>query len=205
MDRGLSTPVIAVTGGIASGKSSVCAAFAALGRTVIDADDISRELVEPGQPALQQIVSRFGQGILDAEGRLDRRALREQVFADGAARRDLEAILHPGIRELLRQRAESAPGPYALIAVPLLLETGAYAWVRRVLLVDVPEAVQRQRVMQRDTIDAAQATAILAVQAGRRERWRVATDVIINDGSLADLARQAERLDRLWRERLLRD
>ncbi len=199
----MTTPVIAVTGGIASGKSTVCAAFESLGRTVIDADQLSRELVEPGQPALQEIISRFGQELLAADGRLDRRELRERVFADASARRDLEAILHPRIRELLRQRAESAPGPYALVAVPLLIETGAYAWVRRVLLVDVPEDVQRTRVMQRDAIDAAQASAILAAQADRRARWRVATDVIINDGSLADLARQAKRLDQRWSVQLL--
>lgn len=198
----MTTPVIAVTGGIASGKSTVCAAFESLGRTVIDADQLSRELVEPGQPALQEIISRFGQELLAADGRLDRRELRERVFADASARRDLEAILHPRIRELLRQRAESAPGPYALVAVPLLIETGAYAWVRRVLLVDVPEDVQRTRVMQRDAIDAAQASAILAAQADRRARWRVATDVIINDGSLADLARQAKRLDQRWSAQL---
>lgn len=198
----MTTPVIAVTGGIASGKSTVCAAFESLGRTVIDADQLSRELVEPGQPALQEIISCFGQELLAADGRLDRRELRERVFADASARRDLEAILHPRIRELLRQRAESAPGPYALVAVPLLIETGAYAWVRRVLLVDVPEDVQRTRVMQRDAIDAAQASAILAAQADRRARWRVATDVIINDGSLADLARQAQRLDQRWSAQL---
>lgn len=194
----MSTPVVAVTGGIASGKSTVCAAFASRGRSVFDADQISRELVEPGQPALQSIVDRFGQVMLDAAGRLDRRRLREQVFANAGDRADLEAILHPRIREALRQRAEAAPGPYALIAVPLLLETGAYAWVRRVLLVDVPEAVQLARVMQRDRVDAAQARAILAAQAPRRARWAIASDVIINDGELAMIAPAVEALDRRW-------
>ena len=194
----MSTPVVAVTGGIASGKSTVCAAFEALGRTVVDADQVSRELVEPGQPALREITRRFGNGVLDREGRLDRRALRERVFADAAARLDLEAILHPRIRELLQARAEAAPGPYALIAVPLLLETGAYGWVQRVLLVDVPEAVQLQRVMERDRVDAAQASAIVAVQAPRRARWGIATDVIINDGSLADIDRTVRALDARW-------
>lgn len=170
-----------------------------MGRTVVDADQLSRELVEPGQPALQEILSRFGQDILDADGRLDRRQLRAKVFADRSARLDLEAILHPRIRQQLRLRAEAAAGPYALIAVPLLRETGDYHWVRRVLLVDVPEAVQRARVMQRDAIDAAQADAILASQASRRERWQIAQDVIINDGELGSLALQAQRLDRYWR------
>lgn len=194
----MSTTVVAVTGGIASGKSTVCAAFERLGRTVVDADLISRELVEPGQAALQEIVQRFGAGILDPEGRLDRRALREQVFSNAAARLDLEAILHPRIRERLKQGAQAAPGPYSLIAVPLLLETGAYGWVSRVLLVDVPEALQVRRVMRRDAVDAAQAKAILGVQAPRRARWRIATDVILNDGSLADLDRAVLALDARW-------
>ncbi|MCK7593341.1 dephospho-CoA kinase [Pseudomarimonas salicorniae] len=198
----MSTPVMAVTGGIASGKSAACAAFEGLGRRVIDADLVSRELVEPGQPALSAITSRFGAGMLDADGRLDRRRLRQHVFSNEAARRDLEAILHPRIRETLRQRAEASSGPYALVAVPLLLETGAYGWVRRVLLVDVPEPLQVERVMQRDDIGRAEAQAILSAQAPRRARWAIADDVLLNDGSLADLGHAVERLDRRWRKQL---
>lgn len=194
----MNTPVVAVTGGIASGKSTVCARFQALGRTVIDADQVSRELVVPGQPALAEIGRHFGSQVLQEDGQLNRRVLREQVFADAGARAALEAILHPRIRGQLQQRAQAAPGPYALIAVPLLLETGAYRWVRRVLLVDVPEPVQLARVMARDRVDLAQAQSILAAQAARRARWSIADDVIINDGPLDALDLAVRALDRRW-------
>jgi dephospho-CoA kinase len=192
------TPVIAVTGGIASGKSTVCARFQALGRTLVDADQISRDLVANGQPALTEIRQRFGARILQPDGQLDRRALRKLVFADAAARADLQAILHPRIREQLQRQAQAAQGPYALIAVPLLVETGSYGWVRRVLLVDVPEPLQLERVMARDRVDLAQAGASLAAQATRRARWSIADDVIINDGPLDALEHAVRALDQRW-------
>lgn len=200
----MNTPAVAVTGGIASGKSAVCAAFRALGRNVLDADEVARELVEPGQPALAEIVGRFGSGVLKEDGRLDRAGLRAHVFADAAARRQLESILHPRIRQTLGQRAAAAVGPYCLVAVPLLVESRDYDWVSRVLLVDVPESLQVSRVMRRDRVDATQAHAALAAQATRQARWAIATDVIINDGTLDDLRAPVAALDRLWCERLRR-
>jgi dephospho-CoA kinase len=180
---------IAVTGGIASGKSEVTRRFEALGIEVLDADLIARELVEPGQPALAEIARRFGAGVIDAAGRLDRRALRAIVFADSAARRDLEAILHPRVHATLQARAQAAAPPYVLLAIPLLAESapGRYAWLDRVLVVDVPRAVQIQRVMQRDAVERAAAEAALAAQASREARLAMAHDVIVNDGPLAAL------------------
>jgi dephospho-CoA kinase len=180
---------IAVTGGIASGKSEVTRRFEALGVTVLDADLISRELVEPDQPALEEIARRFGTSVLDAAGRLDRRALRAIVFADTAARRDLEAILHPRVRAALQERAAVAAPPYVMLAIPLLAESraGHYDWIARVLVVDVPRAVQIARVMRRDAVERAAAEATLAAQASREARLAIANDVIVNDGPLAAL------------------
>lgn len=182
---------IAVTGGIASGKSEVTRRFGALGIKVLDADLVSRELVEPGQASLSEITRRFGQAVLDAQGRLDRRALRAVVFADTSARRDLEAILHPRVRSTLRERAAQAAGPYVVLAIPLLVESRPehYDWLARVLVVDVPTAVQVERVMRRDAVEQAAAEAMVAVQASRASRLAIADDVIVNDGPLALLDR----------------
>ncbi len=194
--------IIAITGGVASGKSAVASAFEALGRTVVDADQLARELVAPGQPALARIWARFGDRVLDADGRLDRAWLRDHVFAQPDARRDLEAILHPLIRAELKARAEAAPGPYALVAVPLLTEGGrvAYPWLQRILLVDVPVELQRRRLLARDGGDPAQAQGILDAQASRAQRLALADDVIVNDGPWALLTAAVGRLDRRYRE-----
>lgn len=189
---------IAVTGGIASGKSEVTRRFQQHGIAVLDADLIARELVEPGQPALIQIAQRFGAKLLDATGRLDRRSLREIVFADTTARRDLETILHPRVRESLRSRAAEAAGPYVLLAIPLLVESGHYDWVDRVLVIDVPAALQIQRVMQRDGVDRDAALAAITSQASRSARLALATDVIVNDGPLAALDAAVGRLHALY-------
>ena len=191
---------IAVTGGIASGKSAVCDAFARLGRVVVDADIAAREVVNPGSPGLARIVQEFGSAVLTAQGELDRAALRARVFAEPEARRRLEGILHPLIRECLHEQALAAPGPYVLVAIPLLAEAREpYAWLSRVLVVDVPRSVQVSRVMRRDRIDRGQALQILAAQATREARLRIATDVIVNDGDIAQLDRIAQRLDQRWR------
>jgi dephospho-CoA kinase len=182
------TFTVALTGGVASGKSAAATRFAALGAHVIDADLVARELVERGRPALQEIVAAFGAGVLDAEGVLDRRALRERVFADAISRRRLEGILHPRIRDALRQRASAPCGTYAMIVVPLLAENAAqYAWVDRVLVVDVPRETQLARLLARDGVSPATAEAMLAAQATREQRLAIADDVIENDRSLADL------------------
>jgi dephospho-CoA kinase len=189
------TFTVALTGGVASGKSAAARRFAILGAHVIDADLVARELVEPGRPALADIATAFGTGVIASDGTLDRRALRERVFADPPARRRLEDILHPRIRDVLRQRA-SAPCPgYAIVVVPLLAENAAhYAWVDRVLVIDVPREVQYARLLARDAVSPATAEAMLDAQASREQRLSLADDVIANDGSLADLEAAVARL-----------
>lgn len=178
---------VALTGGIASGKSAVAERFAALGVPLADADIAARELVRPGGAALAEIVEAFGADVLDASGALDRRAMRSRVFADTAARRRLESILHPRIRALLRQLCAEATAPYALVVVPLLVEGGRYEWVDRVLVVDVAREVQRTRLIARDGIAPELADAILDAQASREQRLAAADDIIDNSGTPADL------------------
>lgn len=179
--------VVAVTGGIASGKSEVTRRFEARGVPVLDADLIARALVEPGQPALAEIVARFGAHLVDDLGALDRRKLRDLVFADPESRRHLEAILHPRVRQALRDGARDATAPCVLLAIPLLVESGHYDWVDRVLVIDVPPAVQLARVMARDGVTRESAQATLAAQTSRAARLARAHDVIVNDGSLDHL------------------
>ena len=181
--------IVGLTGGVASGKSEVTRRFQALGEKNVDADVAAREVVEPGQPALGRIAERFGAGMLLADGRLDRRQLRERVFADAQARRDLEAITHPAIRARVKAQAQAAPGPYAVVAVPLLAEAGraAYPWMARVLVVDAPESLQHDRLMRRDGVDEALAARMIAAQASRTVRLAIADDVILNDGDPAHL------------------
>ncbi len=185
---------VAVTGGVASGKSAVCDRLAALGASVIDADLISRELVEPGQPALAEIVAAFGADMLDEHGALRRRLMRERIFGDAPARARLEAILHPRVRLLLRERALAASGRYAVLAIPLLIETGHYSWLDRIVAIDVPEAIQLDRLMQRDGVDIGLAQAMLQAQASRQQRLAIASDVVINDADLGTLERICDRL-----------
>ena len=185
---------VGLTGGIGSGKSAASAHFAKLGAEVIDTDLLSRELVEPGQPSLAEIVHVFGERMLDGDGRLDRSRLRERIFADPAARRTLEEILHPRIREAMLSRARRSSSPYVIFVIPLLFETGQQTLVDRVLLVDVPEAVQRARVGTRDGLDDARIDRILQAQTDRETRLRGADDVICNDGTLDELRAAVERL-----------
>lgn len=188
---------LAVTGGIASGKSAATAAFERLDVPVIDADVIARELVQPGEPALDEIVERFGAGVLDAQGGLDRRALRAQIFADAGARRDLEAILHPRIRERMHQRAaENSDADYVVLAIPLLTPTSRYPWIEKVLVIDVPQALQIQRLTARDGVDEASARAALAAQISREERLSLADHVIENTGTLEALEAAVQSLHR---------
>ena len=194
--------VVAVTGGVASGKSEATAAFEALGVVVADADVAARAVVEPGQPALAAVAARFGAEALRTDGTLDRVAMRRLVFADEEARADLEAILHPPIRRWLRAACDAAPGPYVAVAIPLLAEGGgraAYPWLSRILVVDVPEAVQRARLMRRVDAVAALADRMVAAQATRRQRLAIADDVIVNDGPLAALRDSVGRLHARYR------
>jgi dephospho-CoA kinase len=174
---------IGLTGGIGSGKTTAGDYFAEFGAEVIDTDLLSRELVEPGQPALAEIVAAFGPEVLDGAGRLDRARLRERIFSDAGARRRLEQILHPRIRTAMLARAERTTAPYVIFVIPLLFETGQQDLVDRVLLIDVPEAMQRRRVAARDALDDAQIEQIMQAQTDRPTRLRNADDVIHNDGS----------------------
>ena len=178
---------IGLTGGIGSGKSTVAQRFQELGVPVVDADESARFVVAPGTPGLEQISNRFGAEVLTAEGVLDRRALRNVVFADSSLRRELESILHPLIRDDMEQRAAAAQGPYLIMAIPLLIESGGPKRVDRVLVVDLPEDLQLLRVMSRDGSDLTQARAILAAQSSRENRIKAADDVLLNDGSVSEL------------------
>lgn len=189
---------VALTGGIASGKSAVAALFEALGIPVVDSDAIAREIVAPGSPALESIRRRFGEGVIQADGNLNRRALREQVFADPQARRDLEAITHPAIRARMQAWSKAAVGPYQIHMIPLLAESGGRRDFDRVLVVDCPEELQIRRVVQRDGVDEASARAVLAAQASRAERLALADDVIVNDGDREGLAEAVAALHRQY-------
>lgn len=187
--------VIALTGGVASGKSAVARRFEALGVRVYDADAGAREVVAPGEAALAEIEFVFGAEVLRADGSLDRRAMRERVFADVDARRKLEAIVHPRVRAWLRRRVGMDRGPYCMLEIPLLVESWAdYEWVDRVLLVDAPESVQIERLMLRDGIDRMQAQRMLDAQSTRAQRRTRADDVIVNDGEEAALDAQVAAL-----------
>lgn len=186
---------IGLTGGIGSGKSLVAQMFAQRGAALIDTDVIAHSLTVPGGMAIAAIVERFGAGFLAADGAMDRVRMRERIFADLEARRALEAILHPLIRAETERAALQASGAYTLFVVPLLVESGQWRQrVARVLVVDAPEHLQVQRVMSRNALTAAQASAIMAAQASRRARLDAADDVIVNDGDLAALKPQVERL-----------
>ncbi|HET7204218.1 MAG TPA: dephospho-CoA kinase [Steroidobacteraceae bacterium] len=187
---------VALTGGIASGKSTVANLFAARGVPLIDTDVIAREVVEPGQPALELVAAAFGPDVVGPDGRLDRRRLREMIFHDPTSRRTLESILHPAIRAELELQSTAAAhaSPYQVLVIPLLAEGGRRDHVDRVLVVDAPEAVQVERLMARDHVSEAQARASLQAQAQRADRLAMADDVIVNTGHLAELAEQVAGL-----------
>jgi dephospho-CoA kinase len=184
------TPLrIGLTGGIASGKTAVADLFAKLGAAVIDTDVIAREVVAPNTPGLTRVCSAFGDEILNADGSLDRAALRSRVFADEPSRKQLEAILHPLIHaETLRQSAALTAAPYQILVVPLLAETGFREIVDRVLVVDCPPDIQAERLMARDKESATTAAAMINAQTGREQRLMIADDTISNDGPREALA-----------------
>jgi len=185
---------VGLTGGIASGKTAVANLFATHGVPVIDTDIIAREVVEPGQPALATVVDAFGTGVLAADGRLDRPRLRERIFGDAEARRRLEAILHPAIRAEMERQSRAAGGPYQVLVIPLLVEGGRQNHINRVLVVDVPEATQIERLVRRDGVSRDQAEAALRAQASRDARLAFADDVIENTGDVAALETRVAKL-----------
>ncbi len=185
---------VGLTGGIASGKSTAAKFFGALGVPILDSDQLAREVVEPGQPSLERLVERFGTSILTADGHLDRPALRDIVFSDPRARADLEALTHPAIGAAMEARSAAAGGPYQVLVIPLLVEKNLKSHVDRVLVVDCEEALQLKRLRDRDGSSPAQAQAILAAQASRAARLKVADDVIRNDQDLSAVQRQVVAL-----------
>jgi dephospho-CoA kinase len=199
---------VGLTGGIASGKSTVARLFEALGVPVIDADVVSRELLQPGSPLLQQVYERFdatalaryGQSLRRADGTLERALLRRLIFDDPAERQALEAMTHPAIRTRMQERSSQLGGAYQIHVIPLLVENKAAARVDRVLVVDCPEALQLQRVRARDGASESQARALLAAQATRQARLAAADDVITNEGDVAALAPQVQALHQKYLE-----
>ena len=185
---------IGLTGGIASGKSTVADMFAALGAAIIDTDIIAREVVMPGQPALDEIKSAFGDEVIRDDGGLDRATMRQLVFSDDTLRLKLEAIVHPRIRQEAVRQASEANGPYQIIVVPLLVESPLRQFVDRILVVDCDESTQIRRLLARDTETEHQAQRILAAQVSRSERLAIADDVIRNDGDLKATSAQVAAL-----------
>ena len=179
--------VIALTGGVASGKTTVSDLFAELGVPVIDTDIIARELVEPGEPLLASIVSAFGHELLDAYGKLQRRKLRKLIFSNQEKREQLEALMHPQIAAEARLRINSVRSGYCLLVIPLLAEKGGYAGVDRILVIDTDEESQLHRLTSRDDVARDQAVAVLEAQASREQRLSIADDVITNSGEVSDL------------------
>jgi dephospho-CoA kinase len=192
--------VIGLTGGIGSGKSLATDYLQRQGITIVDADIAARVIVEPGEPALQDIVDAFGETMLNADGTLDRRALRNIVFANPAQRQRLEAITHPRIaQEILRQLSVS-DSPYTILVSPLLFESGQHRFAQRTLLIDAPETDQQARAASRDKVSKEQIAAIMQAQMNRDERRRHADDVILNDGDIPALYAHLERLHRYYLE-----
>ncbi len=190
--------ILGLTGGIGSGKSAAAQCFVDLGVHLVDADQAARWVVEPGRPALAQIAEHFGTEVLQADGTLNRAALRELIFKDPEQRACLERLLHPLIREEINAYLAKAKSPYAILVSPLLLETTQHSMVKRILVIDVPEDIQIQRTIARDNSNAEQVKAILKTQASREYRLSHADDVIVNDRDQAWLKSEVERLHHFY-------
>lgn len=192
---------VGLTGGIGCGKSTIAHLFSAQGIEVIDSDRIARELVLPGQPALEEIIETLGSYLITTDGQLDRKALRHLVFNNPHARQQLEKILHPRIRTRMRSRSEVSEAPYCLLVIPLLIESGWQNEVNRILVVDCSTETQICRVMERDGMTQDEVRAIIATQASREARLALADEIILNeDYDRASLKAQVARLDALYRQ-----
>ena len=188
------TFVLGLTGGIGSGKSAASNWFELQGIQVVDADIVAREVVEPGQPVLNQIQQQFGDWVLLANGELNRRALREHIFKDPTARQALEAITHPAIRQSIIQQLNEATSPYVILVSPLLFETNQHELTNHTLLIDATEQLQIQRASQRDGQNIEQIQKIIQVQMPRQEKQKIADDIVLNDGHLDHLYAQLQLL-----------
>ncbi len=190
--------IVGLTGGIGSGKSTVSAIFKKLGVPVIDADQIARALVEPGQPALKQIINTFGVGLLNQSGALDRNKMRQIIFQNASKKKVLESILHPLIWESMRYQVSLLKDPYSILEIPLLLESGKKDQVDRILVIDVPANVQSERVQARSHLSTQEIKTIIATQIDRSSRLSAADDIIINDKSLAELQNAVQQLHQMY-------
>ena len=186
--------IIGITGGIGSGKSAATQWFESQGITVVDADIVAREVVEPGQPTLQKIQQTFGDWVLLEDGSLDRRALREHIFQSPEARQNLEEITHPAIRQSIIQQLQDAQSPYVILVSPLLFETNQHELVHHTLLVDADERTQLERASQRDGQSKEQIQKIIAAQMSRAQKQKLANDIVLNDGLLEHLHNQLKPL-----------
>lgn len=191
---------VGLTGGIASGKSTVAEAFAARGVPLIDADQVARDVVAPGSDGLAEVIAAFGEDFLCPDGTLNRRRLREIVFADSTARQRLEALLHPRIRAALADWREDLTAPYGILMAPIMAEGGFAGLCDRILVVDAPRDTQRERLMRRDDIDQTLAEQMLNAQSDREARLAIADDVIDNSGDPAAIADQVTTLHDRYRQ-----
>jgi len=189
---------VGLTGGIASGKTTVSNLFVKLGVPIIDADDFAHALVEPGQPALKQIIQSFGLAVINEDGSLNRAKLRQKIFADSCQREQLESILHPSIRQAMQEKIASLSDPYCLLSIPLLLEKGWQCLVDRVLVIDCPPDLQSQRLMARDGLSIDEIDQIMKTQANRDARLAIANDVIYTYYNFSQLQKQVLALHRLY-------
>lgn len=192
--------IVGVTGGIGAGKSAATDRFIELGISVVDADIVAREVVEPGSATLNAIAEAFGTEILLEDGGLNRSKMRELVFNDGAAKLKLNAIIHPAIRTEMLSQLQNTSSAYVILSAPLLLENKLEKYVDQVVVVDVPESVQVQRASSRDGVDSAQIKAIMASQCNRQQRLEKADYILDNTGKLEDLQEKVERLHQTFLE-----
>ena len=193
--------ILGLTGGIGSGKSAASAWFESQGITVVDADIVAREIVQIGQPVLQQIQAAFGDWVLLDNGQLNRTALRRQIFNDPQARQALESITHPAIRQSIIQQLQTATSPYVVLASPLLFETNQHQLTDHTLLIDAPEALQIQRAAQRDGQSIEQIQQIIQAQMPRQKKRQLADDIVLNDGDLEHLYTHLKLLHQAYLQR----
>lgn len=191
---------IGLTGGIGSGKTTACNLFKGMGVPVIDADQVTRDLTSPGKPALDAIARTFGRELIKDDGGLDRDRMRKIIFNDADARRKLESILHPLVYAEIERLTGEVDADYCIVSIPLLLETGNADQFDRVLVIDVPEDIQRERATRRDNTDPMEIQSIIDSQISRSERLKLADDIVRNNGDIASLEKQINQIHEKYTE-----